>query len=311
MSLARTVMLAAVSATLFATTASADMKFATGRQGGSQYPVTVALSQIMEKVPGIGNVTLVPGGGASNIVAVNNGLADLGITLSVSARDGMEGKHPYNKKMTNFEQLFALHAFKLLVLVPADSSIKTFKDLEGKKVNTGPKGFTITEVAQKIFREEHMKVDMHYLRVTAAVEQFKDGHLDALFYSPSDRYAPYIDLALARKIRAVPLPEELMKRLLKEDPTFYRSEFPVAPDIYKGLVNKVQTLAYPNIIIANKSKVSDAQAYGMTKAVAEYMDKVAAVEPSLKTFKLKDMAKSVGIPIAPGAMKYFKERGWR
>ena len=37
----------------------------------------------MEKVPGVGTVTLIPGGGAANIVAVNNGLADLGITLSV------------------------------------------------------------------------------------------------------------------------------------------------------------------------------------------------------------------------------------
>jgi len=49
----------------------------------------------------------------------------------------------------------------------------------------------------------------------------------------------------------------------------------------------------------------------MTKAVAENMDRVAAVEPSLKTFNVKEMAQSVGVPIHPGAMKYFKERGWR
>jgi uncharacterized protein len=310
MSNARVLGFAVVFTALFATAASADMKFATGRQGGSQYPVSVALSQIMEKVPGVGSVTLTPGGGASNIVAVNNGLADLGITLSVSARDGMDGKPPYKSKMSNYVQLFALHAFKMVVLVPAESPIKSFKDLAGKKVNTGPKGFTITEVARKIFAMEHMKVDMQYLRITAAVQQFKDGHLDALLYSPSDRYAPFIDLALARKIRLVPLPEELMVRLLKEEPTFYRSEFPVASDIYKNLVNKVTTLAYPNIIIANKKKVSDSQAYLIAKAVAANMDKVAAVEPSLKTFDKKDMAQSVGVPIHPGAAKFFKEMGW-
>ena len=72
----------------------------------------------------------------------------------------------------------------------------------------------------------------------------------------------------------------------------------------------MQTLGYPNIIIANKSKINDAQAYGMAKAVAENIARVAAVEPSLKTFKVKDMALSVGVPIHPGALKYFKERGW-
>jgi uncharacterized protein len=311
MSNTRVLGFAVVFSLLFASAASADMKFATGRQGGSQYPVSVALSQIMQKVPGVGTVSLTPGGGAANIVAVDRGLADLGITLSVSARDGLLGKPPYKSKTTNVVQLFALHGFKLVILVPADSPIKTFKDLAGKKVNTGPKGFTITEIAREVFAKENMKVDMQYLKITAAVQQFKDGHLDALFYSPSDRFAAFIDLAQARKIRLVPLPQSTMQRLLKENPSFYKSEFPVASDIYRGLVNKVETLGYPNIIIANKQKVSDAQAYGMTKAVVENMEKVAAVEPSLKKFDLKQMAQSVGIPIHPGAMKYFKERGWR
>ena len=310
MGIAQTLGLATISAAILASPALADMKFATGRQGGSQYPVSVALSQIMDKVPGIGAVSLTPGGGAANIVAVNSGLADLGITLSVSARDGLDGNPPYKSKMTNIVQLFALHGFKLLILVPENSPIKSFKDLAGKKVNTGPRGFTITEIARQIFAKEKMKVDMQYLRITAAVQQFKDGHLDALFYSPSDLYAPFIDLAQARKIRAVPLPDDTMDRLLKEDPTFYRTEFPAADNIYKGLVNKVQTLGYPNIIIANKNRVSDAQAYGMTKAVAENLDRVAAVEPSLKTFQVKEMSQSVGVPIHPGALKYFKERGW-
>jgi TRAP transporter TAXI family solute receptor len=296
---------------LFIGPASADMKFSTGRQGGSQYPVSVALSQIMDKVSGIGAVTLTPGGGAANIVAVNNGLSELGITLSVSARAGMEGRPPYKAKMDNIVQLFALHGFKLVILVPDESPIKSLKDLAGKKVNTGPKGFTITEIAQHVLARENIKVDMQYLQITAAVQQFKDGHLDALFYSPSDRFAAFIDLAQARKVRAIALPKETMERMLKEDPTFYKTEFPVASGIYKGLVNKIETLGYPNIIIANKSKVSDAQAYGMTKAVAENLEKVAAVEPDLKGFDLKQLAQSVGIPIHPGAMKYFKERGWR
>lgn len=307
----RSCAIALAAATSLASAAHAEMGFATGRQGGSQYPVSVALAQIMQKVPGVGTVTLMPGGGASNIVAVNNGQSEMGITLSVSAYDGIKAKPPYKKPTPNITQLFALHAFKIAILVNENSPIKTFKDLAGKKVNTGPKGFTITEIAQHVFGLEKIKVDMQYLGITAAVEQFKDGHLDAIFYSPSDRFAAFIDLAQARKIRLVPLPDALMTTMIKQEPSFYRTQFPVSPDIYRGLAKKVETLGYPNLIIANKDKVSEAQAYGMTKAVAENMEKIAAVEPSLKGFKLKDMAVDVGVPIHPGAMKYFKERGWR
>jgi TRAP transporter TAXI family solute receptor len=290
--------------------AAASLTFSTGRQGGSQYPVSVALAQIMEKVPGIDKVTLRPGGGASNIVAVDTGQSDLGITLSISAKDAIDGHKPYKKKMTNFVQLFALHPFKVVVLVNADSPIKTFKDLTGKKVNTGPKGFTITELAERVFADAHMKVNMSYLTVSPAIEQFRDGHLDALFYTLSDRYAPFIDLAQSRKLRLIALPKDIRDGLLKAYPSIYAAKFPGVPGVYKGITETIDTLAYPNIIIANKGKISDAQAYALTAAVAKNLDKVAAVEPSLKVFQAKDMAIQVGVPIHPGSLKFFKEQGW-
>lgn len=303
--------LALLAAAGVASAAQAQVTFATGRQGGSQYPVSVALSQILDKAPGVGSVTLVPGGGAANIVAVNIGKADLGITLSSSARDGLVGKPPYKSEMKNIVQLFALQAFKIVVLVPENSPIKTFADLQGKKVNTGPKGFTIVEVANRIFEMENIKVNMNYLQIGQAIDQFKDGNIDALMYSPSDRFAALMDLAQTRKIRLVPLPDRVIDTMIKQDPSFYRTEWPAYPDAYKGLSNKIPTLGYPNIIIANKDKITDQQAYEMTKAVAENLEKVAVVEPDLKDWDLKNLATDVGLPIHPGAMRFFKEKGWR
>jgi TRAP-type uncharacterized transport system substrate-binding protein len=77
------------------------------------------------------------------------------------------------------------------------------------------------------------------------------------------------------------------------------------------LSNKVPTLGYPNIIIANKNKITDQQAYEMTKITAENLEKVAAVEPDLINWDLKNLATEVGLPIHPGSMRYFKEKGWR
>jgi TRAP transporter TAXI family solute receptor len=291
--------------------AAADMSFSTGRQGGSQYPVSVALAQVLEKVPGIGTVSLIPGGGAANIVAVDQGLAHLGITLSNSARDGLVGNPPYKQKTENVVQLFALQAFKVAVIVNEDSPMKTFKDLAGKKINAGPKGFTIVELADKLFGMAGIKVNMQYLQIGAAVEQFKDGNIDGFIYSPSDKFAAFIELAQARKIRLIQIPDDIIDRVIKEDPSFYVSQWPADKADYRGLGNVVKTIGYPNLIVANKTKVSDAQAYAMTKAAAENMETLGAVEPDLRGWDLQNMATEVGVPIHPGAMKYFKERGWR
>lgn len=304
---------AGIAGALFAVSATAaDLNFATGRQGGSQYPVSVALAQIIEKVPGIGEVSLQPGGGTGNVIAVGSGKSQLGITMSNDARSGINGEQPYTAKMPDLVQLFALHPFKIVIIVPDDSPVKAFKDLAGKKVNSGPVGFTITTLSRKIYGMTGIAKDVKeaHLQIGDAVEQFKDGHIDALFYSPSDWFGAFIDLAQSRKIRLVPLPDEVMASLLKEDPSFYKATFPLEPGIYRNLTNSIETLAYPNIIVANRAKLNDQQAYGIVKAVAENWEKVVAVEPSLKLLKVSDLALEAGVPLHPGSLRYFRERGW-
>ncbi len=291
--------------------AAADIGFATGRQGGSQYPVSVALSGILQKVPGVGSVSLNPGGGTANIVAVDQGQSEIGITLSNSAYDGVKGLDVFKTPTKNVVQLFALHGFKVTIIVPDNGPIKEFKDLAGRKINAGPSGFAITTLARQLFAEEKLTVNLQLLEPGAAVQQFKDGNIDGWIYAPSDRMAPFIELANGRDIRSIQIPEAVVKRLLDKNPSFYKTRWPAEPKLYPRLKNVVDTVGYPNLIIANVAKVSEAMGYAMTKAVAENIKAVAAGDPSLEGFDPKEMAIDVGIPVHPGALKYFKERGWR
>ncbi|MGA1206492.1 MAG: TAXI family TRAP transporter solute-binding subunit [Gammaproteobacteria bacterium] len=287
-----------------------DLSLATGRQGGSQYPITVALAQVIEGLSDVDSVTLKPGGGTSNVAAVGLGQADLAITLSPSAVDGMAGVKPYPAPMADITQLFALHGFKITTLVAADSNIKSFRDLAGKKVSIGPNGWTINTMAKKILEMEGMSVRMETLKPDDAVQQLKDGNIDAIINTPSDLYAPFLDLATAREVRLVPLTAGIQKQLIDENASFYLSTWPADTSAYPKLVNTVETVSYPNIIIANGKTVSDDLAYRIVKQVVESFEKVADSEPSLKVLKLSDLAVSVGVPFHPGAARYFKERGW-
>jgi TRAP transporter TAXI family solute receptor len=212
--------------------------------------------------------------------------------------------------MADITQLFALHGFKITTLVAANSDIKTFRDLAGKKVSIGPNGWTINTMSKKILEMEGMSVRMETLKPDDAVQQLKDGNIDAIINTPSDLYAPFLDLATAREIRLVPLTAGIQKRLIDENASFYLSTWPADSKAYPKLVNTVETVSYPNIIIANGKTVSDDLAYRIVKEVVESFEKVADSEPSLKVLKLSDLAVSVGVPIHPGAARYFKERGW-
>ena len=308
-----TIALGLMAATLAAAPALAvDLNFGSGRQGGSQYPVTVAIAQVLEKLPGIGKISLQPGGSIGNIIRVDTGKSDIAISMSMSLRDGRHGNSPFKKKTLNAVQLMTLHAFNASAFVPADSPIKSWKDFAGKKINFAPKGYSITEVGERVLKKMGLagKVDIGYLRIGGAVQAFKDGHIDGLFYAPSDRYGPIINLAQTRKIRLVPMENWVMDAIIKENPSFYKTTFPKAKGIYKGLVNSGPVVAYPNVILANKNRISNSQAYAIVKAVAENFDKVRVGDPSLNDFDPKDMARRVGSPFHPGAIRYYKERGW-
>lgn len=293
--------------------AGVNLNFGSGRQGGSQYPVTVALAQVLEKLPQFNSFSLQPGGSIGNVIRVDTGKSDIAITMSMASMDGLLGNPPFKKKVTNVVQLMTLHAFNVIALVPADSKIKSYKDFVGKKINFAPVGYSIMEVGRRIMAMLKITGKLKkvgHLRINAAVQQFKDGHIDGLFYSPSDRYGPIINLAQTRKIRAVPLDKWVIDKIIKETPSFFRTRFPKSKGIYKGLVNSVDTIAFPNVILANKNRISSDQAYAMVKAVAENFDKVRVGDPSLNDFDPKNMARKVGTPFHRGAVKYYRERGW-
>lgn len=291
----------------------ADLNIGAGTQGGSQYPITVALGQLLQKMPQIGNVTLQPGSSIGNVIRVATGRSDIGITLSRSLRSARIGRKPFKTKMLNVVNLFTLHPFNVVIFVPQDSPIKTFKDFSGKAMNIGPKGYSIREVGETLLAMDGLagKVTIGSLRISEGVEEFKDGNYDGLMYAASSRMAPFMNLAETRDIRLIQLDHSLLETFLKKNPSFHLSTWPPASarSAYKHLSNHVETLAYYNVIVASK-KLSNSLAYDIVKYVAEHFDQIRPSEPSLADFNVKEMARKVGSPFHPGALKYYKERGW-
>ncbi|MGE3247477.1 MAG: TAXI family TRAP transporter solute-binding subunit [Beijerinckiaceae bacterium] len=288
-----------------------NISFGSGTQGGSQYPVTVAMGQVLEKSPKIGKITLQPGGSVGNIIRVDSGKSLIAISMSQSLREGRLGNKPFKKKTDNVVNLMTLHAFHVVVLVADESPIKTFKDFAGKKLNIAPKGFSVRELGERYIAMEGLKgkVDVGSLRIGEAVESFKDGHHQGLMYAPSVRFGPFLNLAQSRSIRLIQMDEKLMADFVKSDPSFYVSTWPQDPKAYPKLTNTAKVLAYPNVIVAS-TKLTEELAYTIVKQVAENFDPIRPSDQSLQAFDVKDLARDAGSPFHPGAMRYYKERGW-
>ena len=64
-------------------------------------------------------------------------------------------------------------------------------------------------------------------------------------------------------------------------------------------------------LIVNKD-MPDATAYAITKAIVENRDKLVAEHKAMSGFIAEDAwrPENNGIPLHPGAVKYYKEKGW-
>ena len=68
------------------------------------------------------------------------------------------------------------------------------------------------------------------------------------------------------------------------------------------------TAASGSVITVSKD-MSEALAYRLTKAFNDSFEKVRKVHSSMETYEIKDGPTGCGVPLHPGAVKYYKEKG--
>lgn len=82
------------------------------------------------------------------------------------------------------------------------------------------------------------------------------------------------------------------------------------PQFFKGQKGPVKSVDYGTNLIVHKD-VSDDIAYRITKAICDNRDALVNEHKGMSGFTIKDAwrPENVGIPLHPGAVRYYKEKG--
>ena len=70
----------------------------------------------------------------------------------------------------------------------------------------------------------------------------------------------------------------------------------------------VKVIGYATHVVAS-CKLPEETVYKMTKAMADNVSSLAAVDKPMAALKAKDMAEDIGVPFHPGAAKFYREAG--
>jgi uncharacterized protein len=144
---------------------------------------------------------------------------------------------------------------------------------------------------------------IEYLPYQESVELIKNRQLDATLQSAGLGVASLKDLANSLDITVVSVPDAVVKKM---GAPFVSGKIPA--NTYKGQTEDVNTAAVVNYLVTRKD-VSDATAYQMTKLFYENLPALVAAHSAAQAINVNDAAKNPPLPIHPGAIKYYKEKG--
>ena len=258
----------------------------------------------------LAQVSIEPGGGVANIVGVNQGQAQMGFSQAAPFVDGLNGNPPFQEKMENIRYMLSLFPHKTHIVVLKDSGINSIEDIRGKRINVGTKGLLTEDLAARILKAYGMTYDdmgsVQNLSFADSVEQMKDGRLDVLFWTVPVPFAVLTDLSQSKDMKLLPIPEDKRQELIKQNPGLV--ETVIEAGTYKGVDEDIPTIQSPLVMLAHKDAPEEL-VYQTTKTVAEGLEELKAIDPSLKPVQVEDLPQDIGAPLHPGAERYFKEIG--
>lgn len=317
----------AIAATLAAVApASAqDIRIGAMREGSSWYVFAATLEQMIEPTFGANSVEVIArGGGVANPMVVQSGKAEIALSnvaTAVWARDGADlyqgASAPDIRALVgglNSVYVGAMARSEFVDKLGTTSLAEIIQSGEPIRLLIKPTGSSAVPTAQMILEAygssfEKIKEDGGDVIQVAAgqiPDQLRNGNAD-LYIDTMIRGHPTItEVNLTADMVFLDIPPEAMDLLAKNglQPGEYGPWFEdqTGPNTGANL---------GTVLIASAS-LDDEKAYQITKSLVENAQAMGEAHAAWKSFKPEEAWKpeNVGIELHPGAVRYYKERGW-
>lgn len=281
-----------------------------GAGGTSNYVGSALSNYLSSKLDNIDIRAIITGGSNVNIRLLREGEIDFGMSNGPSLYLAMEGLSIWEgAPQKNIRAVTRTHAATIHYVVNKASGIKTFKDLIGKSGNTDVVGGTPRLIHADICKLAGVDVDkipQTNVNYVQALDLFRDGHIDWFLASGSIPETNVTEISFTRDIDLLEVGGELREMLLKEAPYYFSRTIPAGT--YKGINRDIETVDTIMTIFCDVSMPEDI-VYEITKAIFEGIDEVRKLHVGLSDLSVDNATKGLGIPLHPGAEKYYREVG--
>jgi TRAP transporter TAXI family solute receptor len=304
---------------LSATSAVAQQQFVsigTGGVTGVYYPTGGAICRLVNKdrkEHGIRCSAESTGGSIYNINTVRAGELEFGVAQSDWQYHAFHGTSKFADAgaFPDLRAVFSVHPEPVTVIARGDAGADNITDLKGMRVNIGNPGsgtrgtWEVMEAALGWTRDDlKLAAEMKSAETAQAI---CDGKIDAYFWLVGHPSALTQESLATCDAKLVNVTGPEIEKLVADNP-FYR-----AASIPAGMYGdnpEIKTFGVAATFVSS-TNVPDDVVYVVVKAVFDNFDQFKALHPSFANLTEKEMiTEGLSAPLHPGAIRYYKERGW-
>lgn len=292
------------------------LRMCSGTQGATWTTVGSAMMEFANKSLGI-SASCSPGGAAANVRSVSSKEYEMGWSFTSTAYEAYTGTGAYAEEgaMENLTHIMSIFPSVQHLVVPADSTIQSLNDVNGKIYNFGPATDTMYTANVRILNAygidqntiESAGGTVTMTRFNEAAELLKNNELDvwtALIAAPGSAVS---DMSFSPGIRLLSIDEDKLPAILETMPGFERMVIPGGT--YEGVDEDAVTVGTVGAIVCADDLPEDV-VYDFLKSMYENWDNLKAINPTaFGELDVSNWLDGNAIPVHPGAERFYKEMG--
>jgi hypothetical protein len=301
----------------------AEVVIATLSPGTAWYVYGAAIGDLLRpNLPQGSRIEVLPqSGGIGNAKLVAQNKANFALSFSLTNQWAAQGKYAYDQKLDMLRGVAGgMDTYYLAAIVRADSGITSLEDIKASPgklslatLAVGSAGeygarnlLEVLGVTYDDIRKGGGSVaHTNYPTITTAM---KDGRVNTLIAVITPAHPSITEIALQNDVRFLPLPPTVVARM--------REELSYAPQtmpggMFRGMAGDIATVGFPTVLITRANVDADL-VYQVTRTLGENTAALVAAHKGLSKFDPSVAWKPelVGLPLHPGAERYYREKGW-
>jgi hypothetical protein len=289
----------------------------TGGQTGVYYVVGGSICRLVNKGTKDHDIkcTHTTGGSVANINGIKAGDLDMGVAQSDWQYHAYNGTAPDQFPDGAFEELravFSVHPEPFTVVARADSGIKTFDDLKGKRVNVGNPGSGQRGTMEVVMKAMGWTMDdfklASELKSAEQAQALCDNKIDAMIFTVGHPSGSIKEATTSCESIIVPVEGPVIQALVDENDYYAATSIPGG--MYTGTDADTPTFGVGATFVSSTA-TDEETIYQIVKAVFENFKRFKKLHPAFANLEPSLMiTNNLSAPLHDGAVRYYKEQGW-